>query len=217
MSRCAASWCSRTCSPTRRRPRWRSWPRPRTASGSSSSCLTEEAAKHPDAAALGYRTVGEDGLRSADLCLVFGGDGTILRGLSRLLGSGVPTLGVNYGNVGFLASLPRDDWEAGLDQDPRRRLPGRRPAHRRRAARRQALQRRQRRHPEPRRAAPRAPARVRGGRRHRGQHVLRRPHHRVAHRVHRLQPLVRRPHRRVERRSARAQLHRARTRWGSAR
>ncbi len=74
----------------------------------------EEAGKHPDAAALGYRTVGEDGLRTADLCLVFGGDGTILRGLSRLLGSGVPTLGVNYGNVGFLASLPRDRWEDGL-------------------------------------------------------------------------------------------------------
>jgi len=74
----------------------------------------EEAAKHPHAAELGYRTVDEVEMRTADLCLVFGGDGTILRGLSRLLGSGVPTLGVNYGNVGFLASLPREGWQDGL-------------------------------------------------------------------------------------------------------
>ena len=47
----------------------------------------EEAAKHPAAAELGYRPVDEAGLRTADLCLVFGGDGTILRSLSRLLGT----------------------------------------------------------------------------------------------------------------------------------
>ncbi len=74
----------------------------------------DEVAKHADAAAMGFATVDEAGLRTADLCLVFGGDGTILRGLGRLLGTPVPTLGVNYGNVGFLASLPRDGWEAGL-------------------------------------------------------------------------------------------------------
>ena len=76
----------------------------------------EEAAKHPEAAGLGYSVVDEAGMRVADLCLVFGGDGTILRGLSRLLGSRVPTLGVNYGNVGFLASLPRDVWQDGLER-----------------------------------------------------------------------------------------------------
>jgi len=74
----------------------------------------DEAAKHADPAAMGYRPVEEAELRDADLCLVFGGDGTILRGLGRLLGTRVPTLGVNYGNVGFLASLPREGWEAGL-------------------------------------------------------------------------------------------------------
>jgi NAD+ kinase len=74
----------------------------------------DEAAKHPFAVGLGYRVVDEAGLRQADLCLVFGGDGTILRTLGRFLGSDVPTLGVNYGNVGFLASLPRDGWAEGL-------------------------------------------------------------------------------------------------------
>lgn len=74
----------------------------------------DEMAKHPGAAALGYRPVDEAGLRGADLCLVLGGDGSILRGLARLLGTLVPTLGVNFGNVGFLAALPRDGWQADL-------------------------------------------------------------------------------------------------------
>jgi NAD+ kinase len=75
----------------------------------------DEAARHDDATALGYALVDETALRAADVCLVFGGDGTILRSLGRLLGSPVPTLGVNYGNVGFLAALGRDDWGSGLE------------------------------------------------------------------------------------------------------
>jgi NAD+ kinase len=75
----------------------------------------DEAARHDDAAGLGYALVDEAGLRTADVCLVFGGDGAILRALGRLLGSPVPTLGVNYGNVGFLAALGRDDWGSGLE------------------------------------------------------------------------------------------------------
>ncbi len=62
----------------------------------------------------GYLLAEEDELADADLCLVFGGDGTILRSLGRLLGTSVPTLGVNYGNVGFLASLPRSGWLDGF-------------------------------------------------------------------------------------------------------
>ena len=74
----------------------------------------DEAAKHGGAVLGGYEVVGEDSLRSADLCLVFGGDGTILRALGRLLDSSVPTMGVNFGNVGFLAALPRNEWQSGL-------------------------------------------------------------------------------------------------------
>jgi NAD+ kinase len=74
----------------------------------------DEAVKHGVAVLEGYEVVGEHVLRSADLCLVFGGDGTILRALGRLLDSSVPTIGVNFGNVGFLAALPRDEWQSGL-------------------------------------------------------------------------------------------------------
>jgi NAD+ kinase len=74
----------------------------------------DEAAKHPDEAALGYRRASDDELRDVDLALVFGGDGIVLRSLGRLMGSGVPTLGVNFGHVGFLAGLPLEGWQQAL-------------------------------------------------------------------------------------------------------
>jgi NAD+ kinase len=55
-----------------------------------------------------------DDSRAADLVVALGGDGTILRTLAQLLGSGVPVLGVNFGRVGFLASIRPDDLERDL-------------------------------------------------------------------------------------------------------
>ena len=49
-----------------------------------------------------------------DLAVVLGGDGTMLRGLRRFLGTGVPVLGVNFGRVGFLAGVEADALEDGL-------------------------------------------------------------------------------------------------------
>jgi NAD+ kinase len=51
---------------------------------------------------------------SPDLCLVLGGDGTILHGLRRFSGTEVPVFGVNFGTVGFLAAVERADAEAGI-------------------------------------------------------------------------------------------------------
>jgi NAD+ kinase len=51
---------------------------------------------------------------SADIAVVLGGDGTMLRALARFLGTGVPVIGVNFGRVGFLSSMGRRDLEAGL-------------------------------------------------------------------------------------------------------
>jgi NAD+ kinase len=50
----------------------------------------------------------------ADLAVVLGGDGTMLRALQRFLGTRVPVIGVNFGRVGFLASIPSDGLEEGL-------------------------------------------------------------------------------------------------------
>jgi len=51
---------------------------------------------------------------SADLVVVLGGDGTMLRALSTYLGSGIPVIGVNFGRVGFLSSMQPDELEVGL-------------------------------------------------------------------------------------------------------
>ncbi len=52
--------------------------------------------------------------RSADLVVVLGGDGTMLRELRTYLGSGIPVIGVNFGRVGFLSSMQPDELEVGL-------------------------------------------------------------------------------------------------------
>jgi NAD+ kinase len=51
---------------------------------------------------------------TVDIAVVLGGDGTMLRALARYLGTGVPVIGVNFGRVGFLASIERNELEAGL-------------------------------------------------------------------------------------------------------
>jgi NAD+ kinase len=66
----------------------------------------EEAAKH------GLDTSVDPA--SADIAVVLGGDGTVLRALTRFLGTGVPVIGVNFGRVGFLSSMGRRDLETGL-------------------------------------------------------------------------------------------------------
>jgi NAD+ kinase len=63
---------------------------------------------------LGVTVVDEP--READLVVALGGDGTILRTLAHLLGSGVPVIGVNFGRVGFLASIPPDALERDLER-----------------------------------------------------------------------------------------------------
>jgi NAD+ kinase len=52
--------------------------------------------------------------RGADIAIALGGDGTILRTLGKLLGSAVPVIGVNFGRVGFLASIEPGDLERDL-------------------------------------------------------------------------------------------------------
>jgi NAD+ kinase len=68
----------------------------------------DEAAKHGEGGAADVAT--------ADLAVVLGGDGTMLRALRRFLGTGVPVLGVNFGRVGFLATVRADALEPGLER-----------------------------------------------------------------------------------------------------
>jgi len=52
--------------------------------------------------------------RQADLCLVLGGDGSILYALRHFARSGVPVFGVNFGTVGFLAAVEREGAAEGI-------------------------------------------------------------------------------------------------------
>lgn len=51
----------------------------------------------------------EDGIKGARLVVSLGGDGTILQISRFLAGTGVPIIGVNMGNKGFLAELERTE------------------------------------------------------------------------------------------------------------
>lgn len=52
--------------------------------------------------------------QKVDLVVVLGGDGTMLRALRRTLGTGMPVVGVNFGEVGFLTSIKAETLEEGL-------------------------------------------------------------------------------------------------------
>jgi NAD+ kinase len=52
----------------------------------------------------------------AEMAVVLGGDGTMLRALQRFLGRPVPCLGVNFGRVGFLTSIQGSELETGLER-----------------------------------------------------------------------------------------------------
>ena len=72
----------------------------------------DEIGKH-GAAADGVEVVATDQPRP-DICIVLGGDGSILHALRRFARTGVPVFGVNFGTVGFLAAVERDEAEVGI-------------------------------------------------------------------------------------------------------
>jgi len=49
-----------------------------------------------------------------ELCLVLGGDGTILRALQRYAGTGVPVFAINFGEIGFLATVEPENVDEGI-------------------------------------------------------------------------------------------------------
>jgi NAD+ kinase len=85
------------------------------AAGRASCALvatSDELSKHGEAAR-GIEAV-DDLPERPDLCLVLGGDGTILNALRLYAGTGVPVFGVNFGTIGFLAAVEREALADGL-------------------------------------------------------------------------------------------------------
>jgi NAD+ kinase len=83
------------------------------AGGSSCELLAsvEEISKH-EALAQVARVKSLD--EQPDLCLVLGGDGSILYALREYARTGVPVFGINFGTTGFLAAVERDQLQEGL-------------------------------------------------------------------------------------------------------
>jgi NAD+ kinase len=75
----------------------------------------EETRKHRLEHAEGLE-VDVEGHIDVDLCFAFGGDGTILTALRRYAGTGVPVFAVNFGEIGFLATVDREDSQYGIER-----------------------------------------------------------------------------------------------------
>ena len=67
----------------------------------------DEAGKHQIDTAP-FIEITDDPGKAVDLVIVLCGDGTILTALRRYAGTGVPVFAVNYGEVGFLATIDPD-------------------------------------------------------------------------------------------------------------
>jgi len=65
--------------------------------------------------------VGAEAARGCELVVVFGGDGTILRGAELARPSGTPLVGVNLGHVGFLAESDVEDLDDVVERVVSRR------------------------------------------------------------------------------------------------
>lgn len=73
--------------------------------------LPDEHERHGDVSGV---EVAESLAEPPDLCIVLGGDGTILRALRMFAGTEVPVFGINFGTVGFLAVAERTELDTAL-------------------------------------------------------------------------------------------------------
>jgi NAD+ kinase len=62
-------------------------------------------------------TLGADPVEDGtELALVLGGDGTMLRAMRTFANRGVPVFSFNFGAIGFLATVEKDDLEEGIQR-----------------------------------------------------------------------------------------------------
>lgn len=73
----------------------------------------EEVDKH-ELSELDGAVLGADPDAPTDLAVVMGGDGTILSAMRRFAGRGVPVFAVNFGEIGFLATVEGTDLDTSL-------------------------------------------------------------------------------------------------------
>jgi NAD+ kinase len=74
----------------------------------------EETRKHRLEHAHGVE-VDVEGPLDVDICFALGGDGTILTALRKYAGTGVAVFAVNFGEIGFLATVDREQTRLGFE------------------------------------------------------------------------------------------------------
>ena len=74
----------------------------------------EETLKHPSLRAGPGLELNAPIAEDVELCFVLGGDGTILKALRLYAGTHVPVFAVNYGEIGFLATVEPSELSAGI-------------------------------------------------------------------------------------------------------
>jgi NAD+ kinase len=99
------------------------------AAGATLRFDAEETRKHGFTAGPGVEVDARIGAGAEDLCVVLGGDGTILYALRLYAGVDVPVFAINFGEIGFLATVEPEDARAGIERAlsgrfELRRLPG---------------------------------------------------------------------------------------------
>ena len=75
----------------------------------------DEVAKH-DLSDLPGAELGADPDGRTDLAVVMGGDGTILTAMRRYAGRDVPVFAINFGAIGFLSTVERDDLDDAINR-----------------------------------------------------------------------------------------------------
>ena len=86
------------------------------ANGATLRFDAEETVKHGLRTEPGVEVDAEIGAGAEQLCIVLGGDGTILRALQLYAGSSVPVFAINFGEIGFLATVEPEEIEDGVDR-----------------------------------------------------------------------------------------------------
>jgi NAD+ kinase len=75
---------------------------------------SDEAEKHGLSAREGLVLGADPTDDGTELAVVLGGDGTMLRAMRTFAGRGVPVFSFNFGAIGFLAAVERDDLDDGI-------------------------------------------------------------------------------------------------------
>jgi NAD+ kinase len=76
-----------------------------------------ETLKHELVAAPGLEVgASQEPQPDVSLCFALGGDGTILSALRRYAGTGVPVFAINFGEIGFLATVDRESGREGIER-----------------------------------------------------------------------------------------------------